>query len=63
MIIKNEDAQEQTKRLRFKSISNTQHSSGDVSFDKGPKETKCKGKYFVFSIAAYVNYITGYLYL
>lgn len=44
MIIKNEDVQEQTKRLRFKSITNTQNSSGDVSFDKGMKEVKCKGE-------------------
>lgn len=47
MIIKNEDVQEQTKRLRFKSISNTQNSSGDVSFDKGAKEMKCKGNVIV----------------
>lgn len=44
MIIKNEDVQEQTKRLRFKSISNSQNSSGDINFDKGVKEMKYKGK-------------------
>lgn len=44
MVFKNEDVQEQTKRLRFKSITNTQNSSGDLSFDKGVKEVKCKGK-------------------
>lgn len=44
MLNKNEEVQEQTKRLRFKSITNTQNSSGDLSFDRGAKETKCKGK-------------------
>ncbi|KAF9423544.1 hypothetical protein HW555_001099 [Spodoptera exigua] len=38
MLNKNEDVQEQTKRLRFKSITNTQNSSGDLSFDRDPEK-------------------------
>ena len=47
MTLKNEDLQEHTKRLRFKSITNIQHCSGDI-IDKNEKETKYKG-YIFFS--------------
>lgn len=42
MAIKNEDMQDQTKRLRFKSISSNPNSSGDMGFDKNTKEIKSK---------------------
>ncbi|CAH0720049.1 unnamed protein product, partial [Brenthis ino] len=41
MTLKNEDIQEHTKRLRFKSITNIQHCSGDI-IDKNEKEVKYK---------------------
>ncbi|PZC84142.1 protein TAPT1 homolog [Helicoverpa armigera] len=63
MIVKNEDVQEHTKRLRFKSITNSQNSSGDVSFDKGVKETKCKDAEKAASLFAFlhVELTRGYL--
>lgn len=42
MLVKNENIQEQTKRLRFK--TNVQHTSGDINVDsKHGKESKQKG--------------------
>ncbi|CAD0201756.1 unnamed protein product [Chrysodeixis includens] len=63
MIIKNEDVQEQTKRLRFKSITNTQNSSGDINFDKGVKEMKYKEGEKAASLFAFlhVELTRGYL--
>lgn len=63
MLNKNEEVQEQTKRLRFKSITNTQNSSGDLSFDKGAKETKCKDPEKAASLFAFlhVELTRGYL--
>ncbi|KAF9798441.1 hypothetical protein SFRURICE_008130 [Spodoptera frugiperda] len=63
MLNKNEEVQEQTKRLRFKSITNTQNSSGDLSFDRGAKETKCKDPEKAASLFAFlhVELTRGYL--
>lgn len=45
MTLKNEDYQERTKRLRFKSITNIRQCPGDI-IDKSGEEIKNKGKYF-----------------
>lgn len=43
MVGKNEEVQEQTKRLRFKPLTSVQQCSGDGNLDKNVKETKQKG--------------------
>lgn len=50
MIVKKDEVQEQTKRLRFKPITNVQHSSGDINMDKSVKETKSKGKSYIYHV-------------
>lgn len=50
MTLKSEGLQEHTKRLRFKSITNIQHCSGDIT-DKNEKGAKYKGYiYLLFLI-------------
>lgn len=49
MTLKNEDYQERTKRLRFKSITNIRQCPGDIT-DKSGEEIKNKGEYFIIII-------------
>lgn len=44
MVLKNEELQEHTKRLRFKPLTNVQHASGDVVDSKVNKDMKTKGR-------------------
>lgn len=60
MIVKSEEVQEQTKRLRFKSISGVQHTTGDSIMDKSVKEAKAKGKKLqMFATSSYIYYNVG----
>ncbi|CAH2084788.1 unnamed protein product [Euphydryas editha] len=62
MTLKNEDYQEHTKRLRFKTITNIQHCSGDIT-DKSVKEIKNKDGDKSASLFAFlhVELTRGYL--
>ncbi|XP_026318880.1 protein TAPT1 homolog [Hyposmocoma kahamanoa] len=42
MVVKNEDLQEHTKRLRFKPLTNIQHSSANIDDSKCSKDLKTK---------------------
>lgn len=55
MTLKNEDLQEHTKRLRFKSLTNVQHCSGD-SIDKSNKENRSKGIYGRLLLVYFVSF-------
>ncbi|XP_045769250.1 protein TAPT1 homolog [Maniola jurtina] len=62
MTLKNEDLQEHTKRLRFKSLTNVQHCSGDI-IDKSTRETRSKDGAKSASLFAFlhVELTRGYL--
>lgn len=51
MVVKNEDLQEHTKRLRFKPLANIQHSSGDIVDSKCSKDLKTKGVYRICNLS------------
>ncbi|XP_049872451.1 protein TAPT1 homolog [Pectinophora gossypiella] len=61
MVVKTEDIQEQTKRLRFKPLTNVQHSSGDVVDTKSSKDIKNGDKSASLFAFLHIELTRGYL--